>query len=59
MCSVLQGQTLQRRKFINEDHWPIAQRNLLKILIVLDEKVVNEHDMEAVEDEVVSETPLQ
>lgn len=32
-----------------------TQRNFLKVLIVLDEKVVNEHDMEAVEDEVVTE----
>lgn len=56
MYNVLQGQTLQRRRFTNADHWSITQRNLLKVPIVLDEKVVNEHDMKDVEEEIVRET---
>lgn len=43
------GDLLQRR----------FKRNLLKVLIALDEKAENEHDMEAAEDEIVTERHRQ
>lgn len=55
--NISQGPTLQISRFTDVNHhWLITEINIFKVLTFLNERIINEHDRETVEDETVSNT---